>query len=159
MTKVLILVGSDSDLPVTDEAAKVLAEFGVEYQITISSAHRSPDRTEELVVDADTSGVKVIIAAAGMAAHLAGVVASRFTLPVIGVPLQSGVLNGTDALLSTMQMPPGVPVATVAINGAKNAGILAVQILATSDPSLKQKLVEFKNKMALAVKEKAAKLK
>lgn len=159
MTKILIIVGSDSDLPIMEEAAKVLQEFGVEYDITISSAHRSPDRTEELVEDAEVSGVKVIIAGAGMAAHLAGVIASRFSLPVIGVPLESGVLNGIDALLSTMQMPPGIPVATVAINGAKNAGILAVQILATSDEALKQKLVEYKNKLAMGVEEKAVRLK
>lgn len=159
MIKVLIITGSDSDLPVMSEAAKVLEEFGIEHKITISSAHRSPDRTEEILVDAGTSGVKVIIAGAGMAAHLAGVIASRFTLPVIGVPLESGILSGVDALLSTMQMPPGVPVATMAINGAKNAGILAVQILATNDSDLEQKLVEYKNKMAMAVEEKALKIK
>lgn len=158
MTKVLIITGSDSDLPVMKQAAEVLEEFGVEHKITISSAHRSPDRTEKLVVDAETSGVKVIIAGAGMAAHLAGVIASRFALPVIGVPLQSGVLDGADALLSTMQMPPGVPVATVAINGAKNAGLLAVQILATSDKELEGKLLEYKKKLALGVEEKALKL-
>ncbi len=158
MTKVLIITGSDSDLPVMKQAAEVLEEFGIENKITISSAHRSPDRTEELVVDAKTSGVKVIIAGAGMAAHLAGVIASRFALPVIGVPLQSGVLDGVDALLSTMQMPPGVPVATVAINGAKNAGLLAVQILATSDKELEGKLLEYKKKLALGVEEKALKL-
>lgn len=156
--KVLILVGSDSDLPVMKEAAKVLEEFGVEYDMTISSAHRSPDRTEKLVVDASTRDIKVIIAGAGMAAHLAGVIAVRFPLPVIGVPLESGVLGGVDALLSIMQMPPGIPVATVAINGAKNAGILAVQILATSDKDLEARLVEYKKKLVLEVEEKADKL-
>ncbi|MBI2338741.1 5-(carboxyamino)imidazole ribonucleotide mutase [Candidatus Daviesbacteria bacterium] len=156
--KVLILVGSDSDLPVMNEAKKVLEEFGVEYEMTISSAHRSPDRTEELIADATTRGIKVIIAGAGMAAHLAGVIAARFILPVIGVPLEGGVLKGVDAFLSTMQMPPGVPVATVAINGAKNAGILAVQILATADHELEQKLIEYKKKLALGVEEKAYKL-
>lgn len=156
--KVLILVGSDSDLPVMQEAAKVLEEFGVGYDMTISSAHRSPERTEELVEKAKADGVKVIIAGAGMAAHLAGVIAARFPLPVIGVPLESGVLSGVDALLSTMQMPPGIPVATVAINGAKNAGILAVQILATSDKSLEEKLVEYRKKLAEGVEEKARNL-
>lgn len=155
----MIITGSDSDLPIMEEAAKVLAEFGVDYELTISSAHRSPDRTEELIKAAIFGGVKVIIAGAGMAAHLAGVIAGRFPLPVIGVPLESGVLNGIDALLSTMQMPPGVPVATMAINGAKNAGILAVQILATNDPALKEKLVAYKNKMAMVVEEKALKIK
>ncbi len=141
---VLILTGSDSDLPVMNEAGKVLEEFGVEYELIVSSAHRSPEKTKELVEKAKSEGVKVIICGAGMAAHLAGAVAARFPLPVIGVPLQFGVLNGLDALLSTMQMPSKVPVATVAINGAKNAGVLAVQILATSDKSLEKKLIEYK---------------
>lgn len=158
MKKVLIITGSDSDLPVMSEAGKILEEFGVEYEMTISSAHRSPDRTEELIIDAISRGIKVIIAGAGMAAHLAGVIAARFPLPVIGVPLESGVLNGVDALLSTMQMPLGIPVATVAINGAKNAGILAVQILATSDKGLEARLIEYKKKLALEVEEKAQKL-
>ncbi|MBI2599933.1 5-(carboxyamino)imidazole ribonucleotide mutase [Candidatus Daviesbacteria bacterium] len=156
MSKVFIIVGSDSDLPKMAEATKVLEEFGIEFETTISSAHRSPDRTRELVGEFQQHGGKVIICAAGMAAHLAGAVAAQFPLPVIGVPIESGVLNGVDALLSTMQMPPGIPVATVAINGAKNAGILAVQILATSDKQLEEKLVEYKKKMAIAVEEKAA---
>ena len=156
--KVLIIAASDSDLPVMGEAGKVLEEFGVSYEMTISSAHRSPERTKELVEKAKINGVKVIIAGAGLAAHLAGVVAAEFHLPVIGVPLQGGVLSGVDALLSTMQMPPGIPVATVAINGAKNAGILAVQILATSDKQLEKKLVDYKKKLAEDVEEKARKL-
>lgn len=156
--KVLIIVGSDSDIPVMKEAGGVLDEFGIEYEMTISSAHRSPERTKQLVEKAKVNGIKVIIAGAGMAAHLAGVVASDFPLPVIGVPIQSGPLEGIDALLSTMQMPPGVPVATVAINGAKNAGILAVQILATSDKDLENKLSEYKKKLAEGVEEKAKKL-
>lgn len=158
MKKVLIITGSDSDLPMMEEATKILEKFGVGYEMTISSAHRSPDRTREVIEEAKVTGVKVIIAAAGMAAHLAGSVAAQFPLPVIGVPMQSGALNGVDALLATMQMPPGIPVATVAINGAKNAGILAVQILATSDKNLEEKLIEYKNRLALGVEEKAQKL-
>lgn len=168
--KVLIISASDSDLPVMGEAGKVLEEFGVGYDMTISSAHRSPERTKELVEKAKREGIKVIIAGAGLAAHLAGSLAAEFPLPVIGVPLQGGVLNGIDALLSTMQMPPGIPVATVAINGARNAGILAVQILATSDKGLEEKLVGYKQslefslrsnskkKLAEGVEEKARKL-
>ncbi|MDD5147777.1 MAG: 5-(carboxyamino)imidazole ribonucleotide mutase [Candidatus Daviesbacteria bacterium] len=156
--KVLIIAASDSDLEVMCNAGKVLDEFGVEYEMTISSAHRSPQRTKELVEKAKTEGVKVIIAGAGMAAHLAGVVAAEFPLPVIGVPIQSGTLNGVDSLLSTMQMPPGVPVATVAINGAKNAGFLAVQILATSDKNLEEKIAAYKKKLAEDVEEKAKKI-
>lgn len=156
--KVLILTGSDSDLPKMEDTVKVLKDFGIEYEMTISSAHRSPDRTEELIEDAKTRNIKVVIVGAGMAAHLAGVIASRFPLPVIGVPLESGNLGGVDAYLSTLQMPPGVPVATVAINGAKNAGILAVQILATCDKNLEKKLVEYKNKLALDVELKAVQL-
>lgn len=158
MKKVLIIAASDSDLPVMNEAARVLEEFGVEYDMTISSAHRSPERTKELVEKAKLDGVKVIIAGAGLAAHLAGVVAARFPLPVIGVPIQSGTLQGADAFLSTMQMPPGIPVATVAINGAKNAGILAVQILATSDKNLEERMIDYKKKLAEGVEEKADKL-
>ncbi len=158
MNKVLIITGSDSDLPLMSEATKVLEEFGVQSEITVSSAHRSPDRTKELIEKARNEEVKVIIAGAGMAAHLAGSLAAEFPLPVIGVPIESGRLGGMDALLSTMQMPPGVPVATVAINGAKNAGILAVQILATSDKNLEEKLLEYKKKLATGVEEKAQKL-
>ena len=156
--KVLILMGSDSDFSVMSEAGKTLEELNVEYEITVSSAHRSPERTKELVSKAKDEGVKVIIASAGLAAHLAGVVAAHFHLPVIGVPIQSGPLSGLDALLSTMQMPPGVPVATVAINGAKNAAVLAVQILATSDGALENSLIEYKKKLADAVEEKARNL-
>lgn len=158
MKKVLIISASDSDLPVMNNAAKVLDEFGIEYELTISSAHRSPDRTVELVKEFHKNGGQVIICGAGLAAHLAGVVASHFPLPVIGIPLSGGVLKGADALLSTMQMPPGIPVATVAIDGAKNAGILALQILATSDKNLEKKLIEYKKKLASSVEEKAAKM-
>lgn len=152
---VLIIAASDSDLPVMAEVAKVLDEFGVLHELTISSAHRSPERSVELVEKAYKNGTKVIIAGAGLAAHLAGVVAAHFPLPVIGIPLKSGTLNGLDALLATVQMPPGIPVATVAIDGAKNAGILAVQIIATSDKKLEKKLINFKKSLAEGVEKKA----
>lgn len=156
--QVLIIAASDSDLPVVSEAAKVLEQFGVEYQLTISSAHRSPERSIELVEKAHKEGAKVIIAAASLAAHLAGAVAAHFPLPVIGIPLKGGALNGIDALYATVQMPPGIPVATVAIDGAKNAGLLAVQILATSNEDLEKKLIEYKKELAEGVKQKAEKL-
>lgn len=161
MNKVLLISASDSDLPTMQETAKVLDEFGVEYELTISSAHRSPQRTIQLVEEFQNSGGKVIICGAGLAAHLAGVVAAHFPLPVIGIPLKKeGIdgIGGLDALLSTMQMPPGIPVATVAINGAKNAGILAVQILATSDKNLEEKLIKYKKNLAEGVEEKAKEL-
>lgn len=136
--KVLIVVGSKSDVNVMGETIKVLTEFKVTSELVIASAHRTPDKVKDLVKKANKSGVKVIIAAAGMAAHLAGAIASRTTLPVIGVPLDSSALSGLDALLSTVQMPSGVPVATMAIGktGAKNAAIFAIQILALSDEKL-----------------------
>lgn len=158
MTKVLVISASDSDLPVITEAGKVLEEFGVEYEMTISSAHRSPERTTKLVANFAGQGGKIIICGAGLAAHLAGVVAAHFLLPVIGIPLGGGPLKGTDALLATLQMPPGIPVATVGIDNAKNAGILAVQILAVSDKNLEEKLIEYKKKLAEGVEEKAKKL-
>ena len=158
MKKVLIIAASDSDLEVMCNAGKILDEFGIDHEMTISSAHRSPERTKELVEKAKNEEIKVIIAGAGLAAHLAGVIAAEFPLPVIGVPLKSEALNGVDALLATMQMPPGVPVATVAINGAKNAGLLAVQILATSDKELENKLIAYKKKLAESVEEKARKI-
>ncbi len=157
--RVLIIAASDSSVPVVEEATKVLNEFGVEHTLTISSAHRSPERSRKLVEDFSKNGGKVIICGAGMAAHLAGVVAAEFPLPVIGIPLSDSPLSGLDALLATVQMPPGIPVATVAINGAKNAGLLAIQILATSDKELENKLVEYKQKLAKNVEEKAAALK
>lgn len=159
MTKqVLLISASDSDLPIMREATKVLDGFGVSYELTISSAHRSPERTVMLVEQFHRNGGKIIICGAGLAAHLAGVVAAHFPLPVIGIPLKGGTLDGLDALLATMQMPPGIPVATVAINGARNGGILAVQILATSDSDLEKKMVEYKQKLAQGVEEKARKL-
>lgn len=157
--KVLIIAASDSDIPVVGEAAKVLEQFGVEYVMTISSAHRSPGRSLDIVKKSYNEGIKVIIAAAGLAAHLAGVVAAHFPLPVIGIPLKGGALNGVDALYATVQMPPGIPVATVAIDGAKNAGILAVQILATSDKELEKKLVDYKQELADGVEKKSVQLK
>ncbi len=159
MSKVLIISASDSNLPIMNKAGEVLKEFGVDYELTISSAHRSPERTVKLVEDFAKSGGKVIICGAGLAAHLAGVVAAHFPLPVIGIPLKGGALDGADALYATVQMPAGIPVATVGIDNAKNAGLLAIQILATSDKSLEDKMSEYKNKLATGVEQKAAKLK
>jgi len=153
---VLIIMGSDSDLPVMEEGAKVLAEFGVPFEIRISSAHRSPKRTAELAAEAAGRGIRVIIAGAGMAAHLAGVIAAGTCLPVIGVPMGGSALGGLDALYSTVQMPGGIPVATMAIGkaGAKNAGIFAVQILALGDPLLMERLKAHREKMAREVEDK-----
>ncbi len=158
MKKVLIISASDSDLATMSDAAKTLEEFGVPYQITISSAHRSPERSIKLVEKFHKDGGKVIICGAGLAAHLAGVVAAHFPLPVIGIPLGNGPLAGQDALYATVQMPPGIPVATVGIDNAKNAAILAVQILATSDKTLEKKLIEYKKGLADGVEKKAKKL-
>lgn len=155
---VAIIAASDSDVVVMSEAAKVLEEFAVPYTLTISSAHRSPQQTIEYVKKVQDEGIKVIIAGASLAAHLAGAIAAHFPLPVIGVPLKSGALHGFDALHATVQMPPGVPVATVAVDGAKNAGILAVQILATGNNELEEKLVVYKKTLALGVEKKAQKL-
>jgi 5-(carboxyamino)imidazole ribonucleotide mutase len=154
--KVLMVMGSDSDLPVMEEAAKILRLFGVPFEMRISSAHRCPDRTAQLSAEAEGRGVKIIIAGAGVAAHLAGVMAAGTILPVIGVPIAGGAINGVDALYSTVQMPGGIPVATVAIGraGAKNAGILAVQMLALSDASLVRQLKEFRESMAREVEAK-----
>lgn len=155
-----ILMGSDSDLPVMEETTKILKQFGVPFEITVSSAHRSPARTSEYTRSAEKRGLKVIIAGAGNAAHLAGVVAAETTLPVIGVPIDSSPLKGLDALLSTVQMPGGIPVATMAIGkaGARNAGVFAVQILAVSDKRLRDKLAAYKVELAKGVEEKAKKL-
>lgn len=138
--KVLILMGSQSDMPVMEKASAVLDEYGVPHRILIRSAHRTPEATVQAVKDAETAGCEVFICGAGMAAHLAGVVAAHTVKPVIGVPIAAGALNGQDALYSTVMMPPGIPVATVAVNGAKNAGLLAVQMLAQKDAPLTQKL-------------------
>lgn len=154
-TKIVILVGSDSDLPVMSAATKILEEFQISYEITIASAHRSPERTVRLIAEKQKEGIKVIIAAAGMAAHLAGVVAAHFPLPVIGVPLKSGALSGLDALFATVQMPPGIPVATVGIDNAQNAALLAAQILATSDNELEKKIIVYKKSLSEKVEKKA----
>ena len=157
--KILIISASDSDLPVMAESAKVLDEFGVEYEITLSSAHRSPEKTVRIVEQAYKNGVKVIIAGAGFAAHLAGIVAAHFPLPVIGVPLKGGALSGLDALYATVQMPAGVPVATVGVDNVRNAALLALQILATSDKKLEKKLIEYKKSLAENIEKKSKKLK
>jgi 5-(carboxyamino)imidazole ribonucleotide mutase len=157
---VSIVMGSDSDLEIMQEAAKSLDGFGISYEIDVTSAHRSPDRTADFAQKAAARGIRVIIAGAGGAAHLAGVIAAHTTLPVIGVPITS-VLNGLDSLLATVQMPAGIPVATVAIGkaGATNAGILAAQIMALSDEGLAKKMAEHKAKLARGVDEKSKKLK
>ncbi|MBA3002796.1 MAG: 5-(carboxyamino)imidazole ribonucleotide mutase [Desulfurivibrio sp.] len=155
-----IVMGSDSDLPVMQGCVDFLKKMGIPYEITVASAHRSPARAMEYASSARTRGLKIIIAAAGMAAHLAGVLAAHTTLPVIGVPVDSSSLNGLDALLSTVQMPPGVPVATMGIGkaGAKNGAILAAQILALGDEVLAARLADFKEEMAREVEEKAQRL-
>ncbi len=156
--KVLIMMGSDTDLPTMQGAADVLSKFGVPWEMRISSAHRCPQRTAELASGAAARGIRIIIAGAGMAAHLAGVVAAETTLPVIGVPVPGGALNGLDALYSTVQMPGGIPVATMAIGkaGAKNAGIFAVQVLALMDPLLATSLGAYRLEMAQEVERKDA---
>jgi phosphoribosylaminoimidazole carboxylase PurE protein len=154
-------MGSDSDLEIMRQAGKSLDSFGITYEIDVTSAHRSPDRTAEYAKRAAGRGIRVIIAGAGGAAHLAGVIAAHTTLPVIGVPIPSTSLNGMDSLLATVQMPAGIPVATVAIGnpGATNAGILAVQILAIADSEIAKKLDAHKQKLAQGVEEKSRKLK
>ena len=158
--EILIVMGSDSDLPVMETAAKLLDEFNIPYHMTVSSAHRTPDRTLKLVKKAEKDGAGVIIAGAGAAAHLAGVIASHTILPVIGVPIDSSPLKGMDALYSTVQMPPGIPVATMAIGkaGAKNAAIFAAQILSLKDSKIAATLKGHKKQMALEVAKKAKKV-
>ena len=158
---VSIVMGSDSDLEIMREAGKALDDFGIAYEIDITSAHRAPRKTADFAKNAASRGIKIIIAGAGGAAHLAGVIAAESTLPVIGVPIPSSALQGMDSLLATVQMPAGIPVATVAIGkaGATNAGILAAQMLALSDPELAKKLHAHKEKLAKGVDEKSKKLK
>jgi len=145
---VRIIIGSKSDQVLCQPIQEYLSEFGIASDFHISSAHRNPEKTMKLVKEADSAGVKVFIACAGMAAHLPGVIASHTTLPVIGVPLKGSTLSGEDALFSVVQMPPGVPVATVAINGTKNAAVLAAQILALTSEEIKNKLIAYKKKLA-----------
>jgi 5-(carboxyamino)imidazole ribonucleotide mutase len=155
---VCIVMGSDSDAEVMSQAAAALDEVGVPYEMTVASAHRTPERTKEVITNAERDGAAVFIAGAGMAAHLPGVVASFTTRPVIGVPLSSGALQGVDALYAIVQMPPGIPVASVAIGGARNAGILAAQIIATADEELARRLQENRRGMAEAVLDKAKRI-
>jgi 5-(carboxyamino)imidazole ribonucleotide mutase len=158
---VSIVMGSDSDLEIMREAGKALEDFGIAYEIDVTSAHRSPDRTADYARKAADRGIRVIIAGAGGAAHLAGVIAAHTTLPVIGVPISATSLNGLDSLLATVQMPAGIPVATVAIGkpGATNAGILAAQILGVADSAIAQKLHAHKEKLDKGVEEKSKRLK
>ena len=158
MTKVGIVMGSDSDMPVMAKAADILEKLGVEYEMTIISAHREPDLFFEYAKSAESKGWKVIIAGAGMAAHLPGMCAAIFPMPVIGIPMHTTSLGGRDSLYSIVQMPTGIPVATVAINGGANAGLLADKILATSDPELLQRLKDYSQELKEQVEAKAEKL-
>lgn len=153
-----IVMGSDSDLPIMKDAAGILDELGVPYEVVISSAHRAPEKTSEYSKTAISRGLQVIIAGAGSAAHLPGVIASLTTLPVIGVPIKSGALNGVDALYAIVQMPAGIPVATVGINGSKNAGILAAQIIGLYNENVKQRLLDYKEELADGVEKKDSRL-
>ena len=158
MAKVSIVMGSDSDMPIMAQAADVLNELGIDFEMTIISAHREPDIFFDYAKTAEDRGVKVIIAGAGKAAHLPGMCAALFPMPVIGIPMKTSDLGGVDSLYSIVQMPSGIPVATVAINGGKNAGLLAAKILAASDPELLQKLKAYSEKMKNEVVAKAEKL-
>jgi 5-(carboxyamino)imidazole ribonucleotide mutase len=158
MAKVGIIMGSDSDLPVMQDAARILEHFDISFELTIVSAHRTPQRMVEYATKASEKGIKVIIAGAGGAAHLPGMVASITHLPVIGVPVKSSNLSGLDSLYSIVQMPPGVPVATMAINGARNAGIMAAQILGALDENIARKIIDFKKRLNEEVMEKAVRL-
>lgn len=156
MKKVAVIMGSDSDLPTVEKTVNTLREFGVPTEVHVFSAHRTPDEARGFALSAAERDIGVIIAAAGMAAHLAGAIAAQTVLPVIGLPLSSAVLDGMDALLSTVMMPPGVPVATVAVNGAVNAAVLAVQILALGDEELTKRMVEYKKTAAAKARAKNA---
>ena len=158
MAKVGIVMGSDSDMPVMAKAADILEELGIDYEMTIISAHREPDLFFEYAKNAEKKGFKVIIAGAGMAAHLPGMCAAIFPMPVIGIPMHTTSLGGRDSLYSIVQMPPGIPVATVAINGSLNAGILAAKIIATNDEALADRLEAYATNMKETVEKKAAKL-
>lgn len=156
--KVAIVMGSDSDWPILKPAYELLKQFGIEAEVVVASAHRTPAKVKELVTTAPERGVGAFISAAGAAAHLGGVIASYTTLPVIGVPINATPLNGMDALLSTVQMPSGIPVATMAVNGAKNAAIFCIQMFAIADKELQQKLVDYREKMVQDVEKKAARV-
>ncbi|MCC8136576.1 MAG: 5-(carboxyamino)imidazole ribonucleotide mutase [Clostridiales bacterium] len=158
MAKVGIVMGSDSDMPVMSKAADMLEKFGIDYEMTIISAHREPDVFFEYAKNAEAKGFKVIIAGAGMAAHLPGMCAAIFPMPVIGIPMHTTSLGGRDSLYSIVQMPTGIPVATVAINGGANAAILAAKILATSDPQLLQKVKDYSKELGSQVEAKDQKL-
>ena len=158
MRKVAILMGSKSDIGVVKEAYDVLSALGVKSEMRVISAHRTPDEAHKFALQARDNGYSVIICAAGKAAHLAGVIAAYTTLPVIGIPIKSSTLDGLDSLLSTVQMPSGVPVATVAVDGAKNAALFAINILAIKDDRLKEKMTEFKNRMVEEVNHKDLKI-
>ena len=156
MKKVAIVMGSDSYLPIVTPAIKQLKELGIEFEVRVISAHRTPDEAHEFSSNAIDNGFGVIIAAAGMAAHLGGVLAASTTLPVIGIPCSSKVLDGMDAMLATVMMPPGIPVATVGVNAAKNAALLAAEIIAVGDDTLMDKLIKMRKDMAQQVREKDA---
>ncbi|MCK4758708.1 MAG: 5-(carboxyamino)imidazole ribonucleotide mutase [Candidatus Aminicenantes bacterium] len=158
--KVAVFIGSDSDFEIVKDALDILKEFRVSYKLEVTSAHRSPERTVKLIKSSEEDGAEVFIAVAGKAAHLAGIVAAHTVRPVIGVPVKSSALNGMDALLSTVQMPKGIPVATMGLgkSGAVNAALLAVQVLGLKEPSLKEKLKEYREKMASEVESKSKKI-
>lgn len=156
--KIAIIMGSDSDWKVMKPAEELLLKFGIETEVLVASAHRTPEAVKDFAVTAREKGIKAIIAAAGLAAHLGGVIASYTTLPVIGVPISGGPFKGQDALLSFVQMPSGIPVAVMAVDGAKNAAIFAIEMLAVNDESLTEKLNNYRNKMRQEVADKAAKL-
>lgn len=157
--KVAIVMGSESDFPVVERGLRILRDFGVETEVRIISAHRTPDKAVEYGKSVEEEGIEVIIAAAGKAAHLGGVLAAVSIVPVIGLPIKSSTLDGLDSLLSIVQMPKGIPVATVAIDGAENAALLAIQILSVKNESLREKLREYRKKMAQEVEEKDRKIK
>ncbi len=156
MTKPLvgIIMGSDSDFPVMKDAVKILKDFDIDIEVSVISAHRTPEKAVKYAKEAENRGIRVLIAGAGKAAHLPGVLAAFTVLPVIGVPVKSSTFDGLDALFSIVQMPPGIPVATVGVDGAKNAGLLALEILASTDDTLRKKLKDYRNKMAQEVEKK-----
>ena len=157
--KVAVIMGSDSDFPILKPATELLKDFGIERDVIVASAHRTPDKVREYVLNAQKEGIDAFIVAAGAAAHLAGVVASFTVAPVIGVPINATPMNGMDALLSTVQMPSGIPVATMAVNGAKNAAIFAAEIFAVKDENIRKKLTEYREKMKADVAKKSERVK